>query len=62
MPALEKALQAVEPMVARASVWGGAYLDMAAMNAMLKEWYSPDAIANFAHDAEHPLLSMVPRS
>ena len=55
MPALEKCLAAVEPMVARASVMGGAYLDMASANAMLKEWYSPEKIENLAY-SESPLL------
>lgn len=54
LPVLERAMAAVEPMVARAAVWGsgGAYLDMASANAMLKELYSPAAIENFAYTPE----------
>ena len=61
MPALEKCLAAVEPMIAKATVktWGGSYIDMSAMNAMLKEFYSPEKLEHLTY-SESLLLNMVP--
>lgn len=62
MPALEKALAAVEPMLASgaASRLGGAYLDLGAANAALKEYYSDQRVENLAYES-NPFLAMLPR-
>src|SRR6201990_2568504 len=39
---------------------GGAYLDLPAENAGLKEWYDGQKVENLAYD-ENPLLAMVPK-
>lgn len=62
MPALEKALASVEPMLAAKGVsrLGGAYLDMGAASAMLKEFYSDERVENLAYDDCPLLVSRMP--